>query len=170
LDLFKLPGFSYIKPGLLSKTKNHLQKIHTSKLTIAKQKPSCELFAPQPKRIFDKDYSKAIPKHLLLPDNTVKPPTKLVCNRKLVKKPAKNMAAGVDAIKRKRDPTPDGEDLSPDKKQIKLSPPGITGQHSIVSDDTKNKAFLLQKEKYLKRKFINLSGDLETKCKIPKIC
>ena len=201
LDLFKLPGSSYVKPSLLCKTKNQLQKLDSSKVTIVNQKPSCELFAPQPKRIFDKDYTKAIPKYLLLPDNTVKPPTKLVCNRKLVKKPVKNMAAGEvdicaaiemdmlkspleleggapqvemshDAFKRKRDrsPTPESEDLSPDQKQIKLSQPQITGQHNTVSDDIKKKAFLLQKQKYLKRKILDLSGDFETTCKIPKLC
>ena len=89
LDLFKLPGSDYIKPGLLTKTKDQLaNKNDAFKTSNVKQKPSCELFAPQPKRVFTKDYSNAIPKHLLTADNKVKPPVKLVNKRKfVVKKP-----------------------------------------------------------------------------------
>ena len=140
MDLFKLPGSSYIKPGLLSKTKDQLTKKEPFKVsTNATQKPSCELFAPQPKRIFTRDYSGAVPKHLL-------------ADRKRCRSPS------------------DSPDPSPDHKQIKLSSAQATGQINVVSDLTKKKAFLLQKEKYLKRKIQELSNDLEPKSKNGKFC
>ena len=99
LDLFKLPGSDYIKPGLLTKTKDQLAAKKADAFTTSnvKQKPSCELFAPQPKRVFTKDYSHAI-KHLLAADNKVKPPVKLEHKRKLVKKPAKEQEVDIWAI------------------------------------------------------------------------
>ena len=89
LGLFKLPSSNYIKPGLLTQTKDRLANNNDAfKTPNVKQKPSCEIFAPHPKRVFTKDYSNEIPKHLLTADNKVKPPVKLVNKRKLVvKKP-----------------------------------------------------------------------------------
>ena len=52
LDPFKLPGSDYIKPGLLTNTKDQLaNKNDAFKTSNVKHKPSCELFAPQPKRV-----------------------------------------------------------------------------------------------------------------------
>ena len=92
LGLFKLPGSNYIKPGLLTQTKDQLANNNDAfKTPNVKQKPSCEIFAPHPKRVFTIDYSNEIPKHLLTADNKVKPPVKLVNKRKLVvKKPESN--------------------------------------------------------------------------------
>ena len=89
LGLFKLPSSNYIKPGLLTQTKDQLANNNDAfKTPNVKQKPSCEIFAPHPKQVFTKDYSNEIPTHLLTADNKVKPPVKLVNKRKLVvKKP-----------------------------------------------------------------------------------
>jgi len=89
LDLFKLPGSNYVKPGLLTKTKDQLADKPKPKISTEKQKPSCSLFAPQPKRVFAQNYYWAIPKHLRLPNNKVKPPPQNVFKRKpIVRRPS----------------------------------------------------------------------------------
>ena len=62
LDLSKLLGSEYIEP------KDQYSRNDAFTISNEKKKPSCELFAPQRKRVFTKDYSNSVSyTHLTLP-------------------------------------------------------------------------------------------------------
>ena len=177
LDLSKLLGSEYIEP------KDQYSRNDAFTISNEKKKPSCELFAPQRKRVFTKDYSNYIPKHLLSADNTVKPPNKLVNRRKFITRYNNNKTATTGDMgvgtgiaknmpkedrKRQRSP-PDNEDNSPNHKQMRLSPPQNADQHHVMTEHViKETNAMLQTKKCSKRKFEQDSSDFEPECKMAK--
>ena len=166
LDLFQLLGSEYIDPKITQFSRNNAFTISNEK-----KKPSCDLFAPQRKRVFTKDYSSAVPKHLLAADSKVKPPTRRKFITRYINSKTKEHMDTIALVekknvqakdrKRQRSPSPSEDLNSHDNKQIKLSSPHTAD--SGKEDDT-----ILQAENCTKRKIEQDSCDFETERKIAR--